>query len=214
MGVFKKYCGEHNILIFPTKSKLKASVVERWNRTIKAKIWRLFTHHTKMKIKFPKNITKYLQQLVNSYNNSYHRSIKTTPNLVNKNNENKIRTILYGENDDMVNFKYRAGDYVRISLEKELFSKGYLPGWEKDVYVISHLFPTNPPRYTIKGLDNVEYSHKFYTQELQKVNFKEFPFDTFKILKKKGNKLLIEKVNSDKAKSWTEKNTFLNNASG
>jgi len=214
LGEFSKYCRENRILIFPTKSKLKASVVERWNRTIKAKMWRLFTHHTIMKIKFPKNITKYLKKLVDSYNNSYHRSIKTRPNLVNKKNEKKIRNILYGENDDLVDFKYSSGDYVRISLEKELFSKGYLPGWEKDVYVVANLFPSNPPRYTIKDLDNVEYSHKFYTQELQKINFKEFPFDTFKILKEKGEKLLIEKVNSDNSKSWTNKNSFFNDASG
>jgi hypothetical protein len=91
----------------------------------------------------------------------------------------------------------RPRDYVRISLEKELFSKGYLPGWENDIYVISNLFPTTPPRYTIKDLNNSEYSHKIYTQQLQKINFEEFPFETFKILKAKGDKLLIEKVDLD-----------------
>ena len=210
MGEFKKFCEANNILILPTKSKLKASVIERWNRTIKAKMWRLITHHTTKKLKFPKNVTKYLKQLVDSYNNSYHRSIRTSPNLVNKKNENNIRKVLYGENEDVVVFKYKAGDYVRISLEKELFSKGYLPGWEKDIYVISNLFPTTPPRYTIKDLYNSEYSHKFYTQQLQKINFEEFPFDTFKVLKVKGDKLLIEKVNSDNSvQSWTNKSSLL-----
>ena len=210
MGEFKKFCKANNILILPTKSKLKASVIERWNRTIKAKMWRLITHHTTKKLKFPKNVTKYLKQLVDSYNNSYHRSIRTSPNLVNKKNENNIRKVLYGENEDVVVFKYKAGDYVRISLEKELFSKGYLQGWEKDIYVISNLFPTTPPRYTIKDLNNSEYSHKFYTQQLQKINFEEFPFDTFKVLKVKGDKLLIEKVNSDNSvRSWTNKSSLL-----
>jgi hypothetical protein len=210
LGEFKKFCKANNILILPTKSKLKASVIERWNRTIKAKMWRLITHHTTKKLKFPKNVTKYLKQLVDSYNNSYHRSIRTSPNLVNKKNENNIRKVLYGENEDVVVFKYKAGDYVRISLEKELFSKGYLQGWEKDIYVISNLFPTTPPRYTIKDLNNSEYSHKFYTQQLQKINFEEFPFDTFKVLKVKGDKLLIEKVNSDNSvRSWTNKSSLL-----
>ena len=210
MGEFKKFCEANNILILPTKSKLKASVIERWNRTIKAKMWRLITHHTTKKLKFPKNVTKYLKKLVDYYNNSYHRSIRTCPNLVNKKNENIIRKRLYGESEDVVVFKYKAGDYVRISLEKELFSKGYLPGWEKDIYVISNLFPTTPPRYTIKDLNNSEYSHKFYTQQLQKINFEEFPFDTFKVLKVKGEKLLIEKVNSDNSvRSWTNKSSLL-----
>jgi hypothetical protein len=210
LGEFKKFCEANNILILPTKSKLKASVIERWNRTIKAKMWRLITHHTTKKLKFPKNVTKYLKKLVDYYNNSYHRSIRTCPNLVNKKNENIIRKRLYGESEDVVVFKYKAGDYVRISLEKELFSKGYLPGWEKDIYVISNLFPTTPPRYTIKDLNNSEYSHKFYTQQLQKINFEEFPFDTFKVLKVKGEKLLIEKVNSDNSvRSWTNKSSLL-----
>jgi len=183
-------------------------VIERWNRTIKAKMWRLITHHTTKKLKFPKNVTKYLKKLVDYYNNSYHRSIRTCPNLVNKKNENIIRKRLYGESEDVVVFKYKAGDYVRISLEKGLFSKGYLPGWEKEIYVISNLFPTTPPRYTIKDLNNSEYSHKFYTQQLQKINFEEFPFDTFKVLKVKGDKLLI--VNSDNSvQSWTNKSSLL-----
>jgi hypothetical protein len=69
-----------------------------------------------------------------------------------------------------------------------------------------NLFPTTPPRYTIKNLNNSEYSNKFYTQQLQKINFEEFPFDTFKILK---DKLLIEKVNSNNFKTWTNKSSFL-----
>ena len=40
--------------------------------------------------------------LINSYNNSYHRSIKTTPNKVNSKNESKIYVNLYGHKKDVV----------------------------------------------------------------------------------------------------------------
>ena len=53
MGVFKKYCDKNEIKIYSTKSALKASVVERFNRTLKEKMWRVFTHNSILKIKFP-----------------------------------------------------------------------------------------------------------------------------------------------------------------
>ena len=42
---FKKFCGARQIKIFLSKTKLGASIVERFNRTLKEKLWRIFTHH-------------------------------------------------------------------------------------------------------------------------------------------------------------------------
>lgn len=55
LGEFKRFCQKNNIKIYPTKSKLKASVVERFNRTLK-EMWRMFTHHSKLQHKQPKTI--------------------------------------------------------------------------------------------------------------------------------------------------------------
>ena len=208
LGVFKKYCLENKIQVFPTKSKLKACIAERFIRTLKSKMWRLFTHHSQEKRKFPKNITKYLAYLVESYNNSYHRTIKTTPNNVNVKNERKIRKLMYDDKDVLIKFNFKVGDYVRRVIEKEQFTKGYIPGWDKEVFVIAHLYPTVPPTFTIKDLENNEFSHKFYAEELQKINF-EFNYDTFKVLNENGHKLLVEKVNSDNLQIWVNKKTFL-----
>ena len=70
-------------------------VCERFNRTIKEKIWRVFTHNSIQKKKFPHNYKNFLKDIINSYNNSYHRSIKTTPAKVNKNNAAKIYFFYY-----------------------------------------------------------------------------------------------------------------------
>ena len=102
MGEFKRFCEENKILILPTKSKLKACIAERFIRTLKSKMWRLFTFHSEEKKKFPKNITKYLKPLLESNNNSYHRTIKSTPNSVNKKNEQKIREIMYDIKDILI----------------------------------------------------------------------------------------------------------------
>ena len=58
---------------FSTSGDTKASVVERFNRTLKKRMYRYFT---------VKNTLKYLpvlKELVTGYNRSYHRSIKMAP---------------------------------------------------------------------------------------------------------------------------------------
>ena len=209
MGVFKEYCLKNKISIYSTKSKLKASIIERFNRTLKDKLWRIFTHQSELKMKFPNNFTKILKNIMDSYNNSYHRSIKTTPNLVNSNNENEINDILYGDNDDQIRLVFKVGDYCRISIDKPIFSKGYSQNWQKDIYIISNIYPTIPPRYTIKDIENTDYSYKFYENELQKIECDQFPYDTFLILKEQRYEFLVEKVNSSKETNWVDKSTFL-----
>ena len=52
--------------------------------------------------------------------------------------------------------------------------------------------------------------NKFYTEEIQKVFVNEFPFDTYRVLKEKDNRILVEKLNSDKEISWFDKQDFQN----
>ena len=63
----------YNVQIYSTENEEKSSVVERWNQTIKRLMYKYFTTY---------NTTKYidvLPDIVNKYNNTYHRSIKCTP---------------------------------------------------------------------------------------------------------------------------------------
>ena len=79
-SLFQKLLKENDIKMYSTDSDLKASVVERFNRTIKEKMWRYFTETN------TKKWINILPELIKSYNNSYHRSIKRKPNDVNKSN--------------------------------------------------------------------------------------------------------------------------------
>ena len=66
---------------FSTSSDTKASVVERFNRTLKKRLYRYFT---------VKNTLKYLpmlKELVTGYNRAYHRSIKMALEKVTMSNE-------------------------------------------------------------------------------------------------------------------------------
>ena len=85
-----------------------------------------------------------------NYNDSYHRRIKTKPNLVTKSNESRAWHTLYDEKPVKVVFKFHVGDQVRISKAKHTFEKGYLPSWTTEVFSISKRIPRNPPVYKLQ----------------------------------------------------------------
>ena len=126
---YNKHVKNLGVEIFSVNSPFKASIVERFNRTLKEKMWKWFT----------KNNTKtwiyILPDLIETYNNSIHRSIKMTPNQVNKGNELKVWMTLYGKLKKS-KAKLKRGTYVRISKIKKTFEKGYLPNWTNEVFVI------------------------------------------------------------------------------
>jgi hypothetical protein len=70
---FKEYLSEIDVGFYYVNSELKASVIERFNRTIKEKIYKYFT------LKNTERYIDILDTLIQTYNNSYHRSIKTSP---------------------------------------------------------------------------------------------------------------------------------------
>src|SRR6218665_216715 len=114
-------------------SDTKASVVERFNRTLKSKMWKYFTY---------KNNQRYidvLQDHVHSYNNTYHRSINMTPIEVNVEKEDYISKRLYGHKKQPPKWKYVLGDKVRISKAKQTFKKGYLSSWSDEIFGSNNL---------------------------------------------------------------------------
>ena len=85
---FKDFLKTHNITLYHTQNEEKSSVVERWNKTMKNKMWKMFSAN---------NNTVYwdkLDKLVDDYNNTYHSSIKMTPTVASlKENEKKFSLI-------------------------------------------------------------------------------------------------------------------------
>ena len=75
-----------------------------------------------------------LDDKVDEYNNTYHRTIKMKPVDVKDN----IYIDFKKEVSDK-DRKFKVGDHVRISKYKNIFAKGYTPNWSKEVVVISKL---------------------------------------------------------------------------
>lgn len=138
--------------------------MERFNRTIKTKIWKYFTKH---------RTYKYIDVLDNflyAYNNSVHSSTKLTPTAASdpKNNHLVYHNLYHGHK-----FSAKAhlnkGDYVRISKAKGIFEKGYLPNWSEEIFVIDKAVNSNPPKYILSDLMSERVTGGFYEQELQEV---------------------------------------------
>jgi len=207
-GECRRYLHSLKIKTFISQSKLKAMIIERFNRTIKANIWRKFS--------FEKN-NKYLKSLqdhVLNYNNRIHRSINDKPSNINKCNENQTFEKLSGfkrhegGSNEPVFVKYSIGDYVRIALDKKIFEKKYTPNWTEEIHLISKVILSNPPMYKVKTLFNEEVTKAYYHQQLVKVFLN---IDSFEVLESKKNKILIKHLNNEEESQprWVNKKEFL-----
>ncbi len=175
----KDYLKKMNIKHFVIYSEMKAAVVERFNRTLKEKMWRYFTFQK------TKRYIDILPDLLSSYNNTYHRSIKMKPTEVDEKNEDQVWFNLYGEMPKQKKLKFNIGDKVRISKDKGLFDKGYTSNWKKELFVIKDIIYYNIPVYKLMDLMNEEINGVFYEEELQKVSNTKNIYDIDKILKTK-----------------------------
>ena len=163
---FQSFLKENKISFFTTQNETKASVVERFNRTLKTKMYKYFTA-TNSHV-----YVKALPKLMIAYNHAYHRSIKTTPASVNNSNAETIWNTLYGTTCNTVkptSYKFNIGDTVRISMAARPFRKGYLPSWTTELFTISARIPRQPVVYKLKDYDGEELVGTFYEQELQRV---------------------------------------------
>ena len=146
------------IELYSTEKEEKSCVIERFNRTIKEKMFKYFSAN---------NIRKYvdvLDLLVNEYNNSIHSSIKMTPNEASsKENENKVWRNLYPElGGKTLSPKFSIDDNVRITKKKKIFDKGHTERWTEEVFKISKIQLTIPVTYKITDYNVEEIQGSFY----------------------------------------------------
>ena len=148
-----------------------------------------------------------LDDIVLSYNRSFHRSIGMAPIDVTPQNEDEIRRRLYPIKPKP-KWTLRIDDTVRISKYKHVFEKGYLPNWTDEIFTISVCYPTHPVTYGLKDLAGEDIKGRFYTQEIQKVNKTDDVYDVEKVIKTRKRLGKIEylvkwKGYPEKFNSWT-----------
>ena len=126
-----------------------------------------------------------LSDIVNEYNNTYHRIIKMKP--VDVKDNKYIELLKEGHEKDR---KSKVGDHVRISKYKNIFGKEYTPNWSEEVFLIKEVKNALQWTYNVGDLNGEKVIGTFYEKEQQKTNQKEFRIE--KVIKKKGDKLYVK----------------------
>ena len=173
----KSFFGKHGVKHFVTQNEeIKANYAERAIKTIKMKIYKYFTaNQTNTYINTLKDITS-------AYNNSVHRTIKTAPIDVTKETENEVFTIQYAGAPigKSRHYKYKVGDFVRISHKKKPFSREYHEKWSGELFEIkTRLMREGIPLYQLSDYQKEDIIGTFYEEELQAV----IPGEVFKVEK-------------------------------
>ena len=193
--------------LYSTENEEKSCVVERWNRTMKDKMFKYFSAN---------NTRKYidvLQEMVNDYNNTVHSSIKMTPVEASmKKNEERVLLSLYPEKlkikEREITPLFKIGDRIRITKKKTTFEKGYTPRWTEEVFTVTGIQYTDPITYKISDQSGEEIIGSFYEQELQKTNQEIYRIE--KVLKKEGNKSFVKWLGyPDSFNSWVDNDTLV-----
>ena len=123
---------KHKIKMFHTNTKLKASIIERFNRTLLDKIFKMFTARN------TNTWFNVLNTIVNTYNKTVHSTTKFKPQDVNHKNAEEIwinthyRRKLLPEKPP----KFKTGEIVRISRDKDKFEKGYLTNFSEELFKV------------------------------------------------------------------------------
>jgi L-rhamnose mutarotase len=152
---------------YTVHSQFKAALVERFNRTLRDKLKRYFTHQG-TKIWYD-----ILPKIIETYNATAHSGIfDMRPIDINKENEMQIWLMQHSSSKpSKAKPKLKINDYVRISrISASPFVKNFDQNWSEEVFQISEIDTrANPTMYGIKDVENNRIEGKFYEPELQKL---------------------------------------------
>ena len=160
----KAVLDKYSVNMFSTESELKAAIVERFNRTLKDRMFRYFTAN------YTKRWIEVLPELIKNFNSSQHRSIHMTPVQASlSENSDIVYQRLYPEDTKKYKAKYKVGDMARIYMKEGDFRRGFTPNYTQEVFKVAKIEHTKPLTYLLKDSNNENIIGKFYAQELSHV---------------------------------------------
>ena len=207
----KKVCEKHGLKMYSVYNRRqKASYAERVILTIKSKLYKIMTQrHTNRYIDF-------LQDVINSYNNSKHKGLLCHyPNEIhNMTDKDKILSFAkkqfeqkltnYGDikrKNSKITFSQRnilpRNTYVRLLLNsaESAFTKSYKPIFTEEIFIIDSVRNSTPTLYTLKDFLHEPISGVVYRSEIKETSLPE--------------KYLIESILKSKICPKTRKKIFL-----
>ena len=129
----KKWLKDKGIIHYVVRpyDKRSLGIMNRFHRTLKSKFDKYFSLNNTI------NWWEATKDIVENYNNTYHRSIGDTPNniSINKQHTNLQNTIQKVEEALSQYPDYKSGMIVRFHLPKDTFEKGERV-WSEDLYMV------------------------------------------------------------------------------
>ena len=179
----------HKIEHFASNSDLNTVCVERFNRTIKTRLYAYMT------AKSTNRWVEVLLAIINSYNLSRHRGIGIAPADVRK------RTRIgsgcdYGDGDTIRKRIDPLPDetMVRINLSKTSFDKGYLRNLtQKHFIVAGRSVDSRRPVNKLKDYDREEVKGVWYPEEIKPITANEYRIERV-IKRRRGARGIVCKV--------------------
>ena len=187
---FQTFLRRHNVHHYVSHGYMKCAVIERFWRTLKGRI---------MKYLHRNNTFRYidvLPQIIQSYNKTYHSSIKMSPLDVNSANQEEVWRRLYGTGPKrpLKPAKFSVGEQVRLASLRYQFYKGYYPKFSHEIFFIHEIHNNQHPiMYTIRDMNGELIEGRFYEEEMvsvkEDIENKLYPID--KIISRRGRKVLV-----------------------
>ena len=144
----------NNILMYSTNNDGKSVIAERFIKTLKTRIYKKKTANDS------KSYLSYLNKSVDPYNNTYHNSVNKKP----INADYSVWTEKIETNSQAPKFKVNDG--VKITMYKNILTKGYTENWSREIFIIDSASKANPWTYKIKDLPGENIIGIFYEKEL------------------------------------------------
>ena len=188
-STFQSMLKRKNIKLYTSKdADIKASVVERFNKTLMTRVHKFLTRA---------NSSRYLealQDIISGYNHSRHKVTGITPSRVTNANKETVWLRLHKKTSRAAQKKkgrLKLGDAVLIPKTRKAFAKGYHGGWTGEIFKIDLIRNTEHVTYNLADLQGDRIVGIFYEQELQKVTVPS-TFEIESVIDKKKDKLLVK----------------------
>ena len=152
---FLDFLKQNEIQIYSTHSDLKAVFVERFNRTL------LDLIKEPMYIEGKACWLNHINSALDKYDNRVHTTTRMTP-FEASNKPIDPPTFVNKPKQP----KFQVGDYVRVPDKRNIYSKGYTTNWNRELFKIQKINPTNTITYTLEDENNEQIAGKYYEQEL------------------------------------------------
>lgn len=184
---FQELMTTNNINHYSSHSIIKCSFVERVNRTFRNMMMK-FLHE-----RGTSRWINHLSTLVDKYNSKKHRTIKTAPKNINKENEKEILEKIYAEknNKRCLKPKYKIGDPVRLNLTRKTFNKESSGSFTHEIYYVSKVNEQSYPcTYNLINVDKRPMLGRVYNEDITLVHRPSL-YLIQKIVRQKDGKCLV-----------------------